>query len=292
MIASGQRAGRLKSRFRRILVVLDSTPESLLSVDSVAALAARLEAEMLGLFIEDINLVRLAEHPEIGTLGTVSAGLQPARKGALRRSLKVQVAESRSAVENAARRRSVKSSFEVRRGQMAAEVVASAESADLVIIRWTAGHVSMPPSGPWARPGSIARAVAERAVRSVLLLRPDVAISGPALVAYDGSKAAEDALATAAEIAEEEVGGVVVMLLTGHREEAERWQEHVNAVVGARGLRARFVRMAEAGLDDLCQAARQSGAAILVLGSEQAFLRGEAGPQLLDRIACSVLVVR
>jgi hypothetical protein len=40
MIASEQRAGRLKSRFRRILVALDSTPESLLSVDGIVTLIA------------------------------------------------------------------------------------------------------------------------------------------------------------------------------------------------------------------------------------------------------------
>ena len=46
---------------RRILVALDSSPASLSAMEQAIELAAGFEAEVIGLFVEDINLVRLAE---------------------------------------------------------------------------------------------------------------------------------------------------------------------------------------------------------------------------------------
>ena len=47
----------------RVLIALDATEDSLASLDLATRMAAKLRAELEGLFIEDINLLRLAELP-------------------------------------------------------------------------------------------------------------------------------------------------------------------------------------------------------------------------------------
>jgi len=49
--------------FLRILVALDATEDSLTSLDLATRLAAKLRAELEGLFVEDINLLRMADLP-------------------------------------------------------------------------------------------------------------------------------------------------------------------------------------------------------------------------------------
>ena len=51
---------------RRILVALDASAHSHAALAAAVALAARLHAEIEGLFVEDINLLRLAELPFTG----------------------------------------------------------------------------------------------------------------------------------------------------------------------------------------------------------------------------------
>ena len=53
-----------KPQMRRILVAVDASPHSLAALDAALRLAADLEAEIIGLFVEDINLLRLAGMPE------------------------------------------------------------------------------------------------------------------------------------------------------------------------------------------------------------------------------------
>ena len=47
---------------RRILVALDASPASLSAMQNAVELAARLGAELIGLFVEDINLLRAGGH--------------------------------------------------------------------------------------------------------------------------------------------------------------------------------------------------------------------------------------
>ena len=56
----------------RILVPLDASENSLTALDTAAELAAVLDAELEGLFVEDINLLQLCDFPfarEVSFLG-------------------------------------------------------------------------------------------------------------------------------------------------------------------------------------------------------------------------------
>ena len=57
--------------FRRILVALDGSAHVLAALQAASEMAARMKSELVGLFVEDINLVRLAGLPfprELGIL--------------------------------------------------------------------------------------------------------------------------------------------------------------------------------------------------------------------------------
>ena len=58
---------------QRILVALDASPHSQAALDAAATLAARVSAELQGLFIEDVNLLRLAELPFAREVGSFTA---------------------------------------------------------------------------------------------------------------------------------------------------------------------------------------------------------------------------
>ena len=88
---------------RHILVALDASTHSLAAVEAAADLAAAMQAEMEGLFIEDINLIRLASLPctrEVRhTASMASLDLEQ-----MERALKAQASEARQALAAAARR--------------------------------------------------------------------------------------------------------------------------------------------------------------------------------------------
>ena len=275
--------------FRRILVALDSTSDNLATVKSVVALAARLGAELRGVFVEDMDLLRMA-------------GLEPGadEAGRIRRALRVQAGLSRQALEKEARRSAVATSFEVRRGRIAAEVLASSAEADLTVIGWSSGGFAVRAAGFRGRPGSVARTVAEGATGSVLLLREGFDYDGPVLVPYDDSIAARHALAVAPAMAEEREREIEVLLLNRRCELTDPWKPRVREILAAGGRRPRFVRLPAAtagpgvrtGIEQLCWTARRRRARLVVLGSGLTLIRGAAARRLLEGIDNSVLLVR
>ncbi len=70
-----------RAPIRRILVALDASGASLAALDAAARLAATLEAELLGLFVEDEDLLRLAGLPcarEVGFTFTQARRMESA----------------------------------------------------------------------------------------------------------------------------------------------------------------------------------------------------------------------
>ena len=279
--------------FRRILVALDSTSDNLATVKSVVALAARRGAELRGVFVEDMDLLRMADGGAGPEPGDDDAGM-------IRRALRVQAGLSRQALEKEARRSDVAASFEVRRGRIAAEVLVSSAEADLTVIGWSSGGFAVRAAGFRGRPGSVARTVAEGATGSVLLLRREFDSDGPVLVPYDDSIAARRALAVAPAVAEEREREIEVLLLNRRVELTDAWKPRVREILAARGRGPKFVRIPAAtagpgvrtGIEQLCWTARTRRARLVVLGSGLTLIRGAAARRLLEEIDNSVLLVR
>jgi hypothetical protein len=277
-------------RIRRILVAFDWGSEHAGAVETVAALAARLRAELKAMFVEDIDLLRLAEHPHVFAFSTLSASGEQLAADHLRRVLRARLARSRQAIEEAAARRQIRCAFEVRQGRLLVEALDAAGDEDLVIVSWQAGHGG--PSWVTSRPPPvvIARALAEARARSVLLLHPEAPDDGPVLVAFDGSEAARAALAAASEIADRDGGLIEIALLTGRAEQASAWAGEIAGALAESALRARFVHLPRVGLDDVCPLAIRQHGSLLVVPADLAL--ADAGGRALERVPCSVLLVR
>jgi nucleotide-binding universal stress UspA family protein len=111
-------------------------------------------------------------------------------------------------------------------------------------------------------------------------------------VAYDGSPAADHAVQVAIEIADRDGGRLDVLLLTRRLDEARIWESRLVAAAAGRALGLRFMHAPDVPAADLCATAARLGAALMVLGAGQDMARDAAGRALIERVPCSVLLVR
>jgi len=117
---------------RRITVVQEPSraPRAL---DAVAEAAAALEAELLGLFLEDVELLHFAGLPFAREIGA-SARSRGLDVQTMERRLRSQAEEARRALAAAAEGKSVRWSFRVERGSGPAQLRKALGDADLVIL--------------------------------------------------------------------------------------------------------------------------------------------------------------
>jgi nucleotide-binding universal stress UspA family protein len=264
---------------QRVLVLLGTLDDGEWALRAACSLASQLEAEILGLFVEDINLLRLAELPfgrEVlyGSLGT--RRLDPAL---MERQLRAQVERARRALQAAAERVRIHWSFRVVRGQVVAEVLTAAPEADLLVLGQQVGS-RRPPTGGAQRILPRAR---------------------PVLVFFDGSEGALRALATAIHIARAEGRDLVVLRAVPDSEKGSeatsalehRALEHRAAErLRVAGMSPRYQRLTGANTASLIEAVRRARAGILVMPEDTMPLGSQHLQTLLGAIGCPLVLVR
>jgi len=180
---------------QRILVALDASAGSLAALNAAVNLASRLNSEVHGLFVEDINFFRLAELPFAREIRYGESASRQVESEELQRRLRARAAILRHELEMLAEQNKLRSTFHVVRGAVESELMAAARDSDLLALG-RLGHSLVGRT----RLGSAARSAVAHAVSPVLLVCPDVE-GGPIVVLYDGSAAGRRALAVAAAVA-------------------------------------------------------------------------------------------
>jgi nucleotide-binding universal stress UspA family protein len=270
---------------RRILVALDSSRESLDALAAAARVAARLQAELSGLFVEDIDLINLAALPFAREIALSGSGGRKLSPESVEKAWKSQAAAARHALENAAKQASLRWTFRVTRGRVEAEVVAASGDVDLVAL-----GKAIRPLTRRARLGSTARAVTAGAPAAVLLAGgpAPASHSSRVMVSYDGSACAKRALALAVRLAKNDGGELAVFLLPGaHARDV--LQQEVVARTAEQGLTLSF-RAVEP--KDLASAFRLEHGGLLVLGADCLPVDADGLAGLVEAANCPVMLIR
>jgi nucleotide-binding universal stress UspA family protein len=272
---------------RRILVALDASLHSLAALDAASELADTLKAELIGIFVEDVNLLHLAGLPFAREVRYLSGADRPLDSPSMERALRVQAEQVRQALAGVAGRRQIRWSFRVVRGQVAAELLTAAQEADLLAL----GRAS------WAltrrvRLGATARAVVTQALGPVLLLQHGHAICPPVQLVYNGSAAARRALTTAAHMASIIGGHLTVIIVADTPDGAQRFQEEIGGHLQAQQIKGHYRHLVNPAAEELAQALRMTGGGTLIISADNPLLEGEGLPTLLDAADCSVVLVR
>lgn len=117
---------------RRVLCVIDSL-QDLLALEAAAEVAALVRGSLQGLFVENVELLRLAQLPFIHEITIAPAAARRMEIAQLERDLRAQAAEARRLLEEQARRRRLECSFHIERGTLGT-IVASRAEFDIVLL--------------------------------------------------------------------------------------------------------------------------------------------------------------
>lgn len=271
---------------RRILVALDASTHSLAALEAAAELAASMKAELIGLYVEDENLVHLAGLPFASEVRSPMATRRSVNSNEMEAALRLQAAQARRALEAAATQAEARWSFQVVRGQVTASILAAALEADLLAM----GRIGRPLSTR-TRLGSSARAAMRESGRTVLVIEHGAHLHYPVLVTFDGSDPARQALMAAAQLAQTSGDDLNVLLLAGEEERVEIQQAAVE-LLERMGVEAQYHWMRRPSVSRLTDMIRLADNCVLVLGGDNPLLKAVNIQSLLDQTDCPVMLVR
>ena len=270
-------------RPRRILVPLDASPASLSDAEHAAEFASALGAELVGLFVEEVELLELCEHPLARALDPLTGLLAPLERAALQRRLRAQAARVRRTLEGVARRRSLACSFRVETGNAVTCIRAAAEEVDLVSV----GRYGWSGDGR-RRMGSTARALLNAGAPAILI-QGRLAASGPVLVSYGGFASGRRTVEAAAQLAERLKRRLVVLIAAADEAAAQELGAELARELGENPAMS-FEWAPSEDAEALTRRLSALAPAMAVLGAESPLVEGRL-PELVEALDCPVMIV-
>jgi nucleotide-binding universal stress UspA family protein len=228
------------------------------SLKAAAELAARMNAELIGIFVEDINLLRVADLPFGQEIRLYSAQPESMSTTELERLLRMQARQAETSLQREAEIFRVHHTFNVRRGIVPREVLAAALEADLLVL----GRSGRSPTCRKGL-GSTARSAIAGSAKNVLLMRTGFSAEHEAvLVLYDGSEASKTAVAIALNLIRP--GNILhILILPQNEGSGKEMEKEISRSIPAGQLRVeyhllppvtdtrilvRYIRLADSGL--------------------------------------------
>lgn len=270
---------------RRILLALDATAREWRGMEELAVLAARLEAELVGLFVEDIEVLHAAARPKAREIGLSSAAAQVFDPAALGRTLRGLARRAERHLAEVAGRTQARWSFQVARGRVPAELLGAAAGADLLVVGRSSRRGT-----PRRRLGSTARRILAARTGPVLLLPPETTLRAPVVAWIDASEDVPVLAEVAGTLAAATESSLTVHLAADTPARAEELGAAWQAWKPGRALPARVVAHGDAAT--LARARRDvlAHAGVLVLHQGGRWLR-EAGVEAVVEAVGPVLLV-
>ena len=271
---------------KRITVAIDCSPHSRASLAAAAEIAGRLHAELLGIFIEDINLIRMAELPFTQEIQVHTARCEPFDLEKAERMLKQQSREASRLLRESAERFAIPHSFRTLRGTVPSLLLSAALDTDLLAI------------GRWGKTPSCKRGLgsaAQKAVResktSVLVTHAGFSLQSPVVVLFDGSAGAKKALETALGLVREKTF-LHVFLLGKNASEQTIIRKEAEQLLGRKTENAEFHAVPWTEGPMLRQCIRMTSPGLLIVSENTEALKRETLYRLVDTVDCPVLLVR
>ena len=261
---------------KRIVVALDTGSLTSAAIETAARLAIGLRAELEALFVEDVNLRRLADLPFARGLGNTSAQHRRFDVAELDRAIGVQARQVRRALEAAARGLPLSWSLEVVRGDLIAVLLQRTATADLLVL----GRTRRP-----AYRGAHVERVVHRRERRV--------VRHPIVALFDGSAAAARVLDAALALERRAQRDLLVAIPASRPEQFTALRVQVDALLAVRGhASSGHLCLPDAGIATVAEAAKRRRAGAVLLPVADLMRAEHEFEGLVDEIACPVVLIR
>jgi len=258
-------------KIRRVLFAVDSAAQSRLLGEAAMRLAVDQGARLHAMFVEDLNLLRASALPFVHEISLPAAELRPFTEESIERALRTTAENVRGLLAEIAARLNVEWTFDVRREHFPGALVASLETADLLLIA----------PRPALSEGRLKKSRLDPATRV-----------SPIIALVDRQESAPQVLQAA--FAAQTIFGsrlIVSILAENHRQFEKARQEVAGLLESARA--PTFVEPAAVQtVSDLLGVARRQHASLLFLGADSPLIQQESLRILVNRLECLIGIVR
>lgn len=254
------------ARMRRIAVMLDACQVSARTLEEAVQIAARMGAQLEGIFVEDIDLIQIAELPFLREVRSVSRSENTINLTRMEQELRVLARRAERLLGEHAARHNVSWSFRIWRGSIDTELLTADTEADVFALTRLGPSLARIPAVP-TRTAAVS-------------------------VVFTGTDASTRALETAMRLTTEPYKELNILLPAENEAEAVSLQEQAIRQLGEHATSADFIRLNDGSLNDLLEVLAVTNSAVLIVERDNKLLQVPSLKRSLNNLNCPLLIVR
>jgi len=263
-----------------IVVAINAARRCGETLELATALATSVGADLEVVFVEDADLLRLADLPVTREIDRISGMSRELDSRRMLRALHCEARQLRRELARIGRASAVRSTLRVVRGHYLTEALAASASVDVTFVHSArrplpGEHLPSAPLRPIAGPahGRARRAAGRK----------------PLWTLFDGSPASGRALAIAVKLARTLACRLVVVLPVGGVDEIERRKREIQ--IAADKVTLQYLVVADNQLSQLGKAPAPGAGSLLVLARKSPHLEDSAARSYLELLTVPVVLV-
>ncbi len=272
---------------KRILVPVDASPNSIAALETAAELASLQKAELLGLFVEDHDLLRYSDYGFASEVSLSSCRLRSVDKGQLELQMRARAERMRSALARAGEKWNVPWQFRVSRGGVTSLILDASSTADLTVLGKVGWSLSL-----GKRTGSTVRALISSHSGLTLILQEGARLLPTVYTVFTGSELSRSTLASIEGILRFDNFHLIVYIPETSREAFHGLRDLAISLLPPRA-RAEFRSLPSPWNISLVQEIhRENNTGPLILPCDGQLLQNNEMAQLVGHVSNPVLLVK
>lgn len=272
---------------KRILVALDASEANHSALQVATTLASQLQAELQALFVEDINLLHLAELPFAREMMFGSRNSRRLSLAEMERQIQEQATRLRRLVETTAQQSQIKVDFKILRGQISSQLCLAAQQMDLLILGKSSQLLR-----PSLKLGSVAQEVLAAVNCNVVVLQHGATIERPVAVLFDGTEASQRALQVAIQLAHGDHDQLKVIYPATSADTQQALKQQVDGLTRTYGIDAGHIQLTSNSPAAVLQALEKYKGGVLIVEVSNDILNSDAITSLIQQSHIPVIVIR
>ena len=269
----------------RVVVWLDPTAPQENSLPVLASLGAA--AEILGLFVEDINLLELSRLPVAREITFEGPGAKLIEPRNIERQFRAHGNRMQNLFETAVKNIGASHSFQVIRGELCAELLKVSTDCDMLVLSHSRRHL-----GPRLTIRTRLGEILESGPPTLVFVQEQWRTGQRVATLFDGSEQSLTALRIAVSIASSENLDLSVWLPDLADVERQQLEVRAREVINGSLTRYSLRALRAQNVDALVKAASAENIRALVLPGLRSVETRQLIAELLDRVNCSLIVTR
>jgi nucleotide-binding universal stress UspA family protein len=251
---------------RRIAITLDAFELSPQALEQAVRLAQRMGAQLEGIFIEDIDLIQIAELPFLREVRTISRSEDAINLVRMEQELRALARRAERLLGEHAARHNVTWTFRIWRGSIDSDLLAADIEADVFALTRLGAALT----------------------RSKVLPARATAVS----VLFTGTEASLRALDTAVNLATDPQRELNILLSAEDEARMVPLQLLAEKHLGEEVVMVHFIRLHDGSIADLLDILSDTHSAVLIVERDNKLLQTPTLRQNLNSLDCPLLIVR